>query len=66
MLEDGILETEQSVTRLSKWLRDLKHFTLALTKVKRRSKKTDPVNRLVMSGPRTNMIVPIVLFEWIV
>ena len=63
MLGDGILIAKQSVTRKSKWSRNLHLSALVLTELDGWSEKPASINRLVMSRPSTHKIVPTVFFK---
>ena len=63
MLEDEILVTVQSVTRLPKWSCDLPHSTSALTGLHKQSERSDPIHQLVILSHNTDMILPSLFFK---
>ena len=49
MLDDRILDAEQSVTRIRKSSRDQQHFIMALTGLDRCSKSPNLINMIVLN-----------------
>ena len=55
--------TEQSVTQQPKCICDLQHFIFALTGIDKHLERFNLINWVVMSSPKTYMIVLIIFFK---